>query len=69
MQELLRLLDWPEDFLNDKTMDHTIPYYPISLRRHGREVPMVLPFILQNSILIPCIINKGALSITYNERE
>lgn len=63
VQELNRLLKWPEGFLNEKTMTHTILYYPISLRRHGREVPAVLTFILKDSILIPCVIDKGAVSI------
>ncbi|KYK23233.1 hypothetical protein AYK24_07795 [Thermoplasmatales archaeon SG8-52-4] len=61
--ELLRLLDWPEDFLNDKTMYKTILYYPISLKREKREVPIVMPFILKNSIMIPCMIDKGPSSI------
>jgi hypothetical protein len=61
--ELLRLLDWPEDFLNDKTMYKTILYYPISLKREEREVPIVMPFILKNSIMIPCMIDKGPSSI------
>lgn len=63
VKELLRLLDWPENFLNDKTMYKTILYYPISLKRHNREVPIVMPFILKNSIMIPCMIDKGASSI------
>jgi hypothetical protein len=61
--ELLRLLDWPQDFLNEKTMKHIIPYYPISLKRHDREVPAVLPFILQNSIMTPCMVDEGSSSI------
>jgi len=61
--ELLRLLDWSDDFLNDKTMYKTILYYPISLKRHGREVPIVMPFILKNSIMIPCMADEGESSI------
>jgi hypothetical protein len=40
----------------------TILYYPISLKRNGREVPVVMPFILKNSIMIPCVIDKGDVS-------
>lgn len=61
--ELLRLLNWPKEFLNEKTMAHTILYYPISLKRHDREVPMVMPFILKDSIMIPCVIDDGKVSI------
>jgi len=62
-QELSDILDWPKDFLNDKTMTHTIIYYPISLKRHGREVPVVMPFILKDSIMTPCVIDDGEVSI------
>jgi hypothetical protein len=61
--EFLRLLKWPEGFLNEETMLHTILYYPISLRRLGREVPIVSPMILKDSILAPCIIDDGEVSI------
>ena len=61
--ELLRLLQWPEDFLSEESMIHTILYYPISLRRHGREVPVVMPVILKDSIVVPCIIDDGEVSI------
>ncbi|MFE3846128.1 FIST N-terminal domain-containing protein [Thermoplasmatota archaeon] len=60
--ELCRLLGWPDDLLNDKTMYKTILYYPISLKRHGREVPVVMPFILKNSIMMPCIVDEGISS-------
>jgi len=63
VHELYRLLDWPEGFLNEKTMAHTILYYPISLKRHGREVPAVMPTILKDSILTPCVVDKGKVSI------
>jgi len=61
--EFLRLLKWPEGFLNEETMLHTILYYPISLRRLGREVPVVTPLILKDSILVPCVIDDGEVSI------
>jgi len=62
-QELLRLLDWPNDFLNEKTMTKTILYYPMSLKRDGREVPIVTPGFLKESILVPCKIDDGEVSI------
>jgi hypothetical protein len=61
--ELLRLLHWPEGFLTEETMSHTILYYPISLKRHGREVPIVMPVIMKDSIVVPCIIDDGEVSI------
>jgi hypothetical protein len=61
--ELLRLLDWPEGFLTEETLMHTLLYYPISLRRHGREVPIVMPLIMKDSIFVPCIIDDGEVSI------
>jgi hypothetical protein len=61
--ELFRLLDWPEGFLTEETMIHTILYYPISLKRHGRKVPVVMPVILKDSIIVPCIIDDGEVSI------
>ena len=61
--ELLRLMNWREDFLNEDTMAHTIMYYPISFKRNNREVPAVMPFILKDSIMIPCVIDKGRSSI------
>jgi len=63
VSELYKILNWPEGFLNDKTMTHTIIYYPISLHRHGREVPVVMPFILKDSIMVPCVIDSGGVSI------
>lgn len=61
--EFLRLLKWPEGFLTEETMLHTILYYPISLRRLSREVPVVSPLILKDSILVPCVIDDGEVSI------
>jgi hypothetical protein len=63
VEELYNVLNWPPGFLNEKTMTNTILYYPISLQRHGREVPAVLTFILKNSIMTPCIVDKGKVSI------
>jgi len=62
-KELSRLLNWPDGFLNEKTMALTIPYYPISLKRHGREVPAVMPFALKESIMTPCVIDDGEVSL------
>jgi len=61
--ELLRLLEWPNGFLNEKTMAHTMPYYPISLQRQGRDIPIVMPAILKNSIMTPCKIDDGNVVI------
>jgi hypothetical protein len=61
--ELLRLLNWPEGFLTEETMMHTLLYYPISLKRNGRAVPVVMPLIMKDSILVPCIIDDGEVSI------
>lgn len=61
--ELYRLLDWPEDFLTEKTMMHRILYYPISLKRHGRQMPAVMTIILKNSIVTPCAIDADEVSI------
>jgi len=63
LNELYKLLNWPEDFLNEKTMANTILYYPISLKRNEREVPAVMTFILKDSILVPCVIDKDEVSI------
>ncbi|OYT29528.1 hypothetical protein B6U98_02015 [Thermoplasmatales archaeon ex4572_165] len=63
VQELNRILGWPEDLLNEKTMLSTILYYPISLRRKDREVPVVMPFIMNDSIMCPCVIDEGESSI------
>ncbi len=62
-EELLHLLNWPEGFLNEKTMALTIPYYPISLKRRGKEIPVVMPFALKHSIATPCIIDGGEVFI------
>ncbi len=61
--ELLKLLRWPEGFLTEETMLHTILYYPISLKRRGREVPVVMPMIMKDYIFVPCIIDDGKVSI------
>jgi len=63
VKTLLKLLDWPEGYLNEKTMFHRILYYPISLHRHGREVPVVMPFILKDAIVTPCLVDKSEVSI------
>ncbi|MGF3555197.1 MAG: FIST N-terminal domain-containing protein [Thermoplasmatota archaeon] len=62
-KELLHLLDWPQDFLSEKTMTRTILYYPISYKRSGREVPIVTPGFIRDSILVPCKIDGGNVSI------
>ncbi len=61
--ELLKLLNWPEGFLTEETMSHTILYYPISLRRRGRKVPVVMPVIMKDCIIVPCVIDDGEVSI------
>lgn len=63
LKELYRILNWPEGFINEKTMEHTILYYPISLKRGVHKVPVVMPFILNQSIMTPCLIDKGDVSI------
>lgn len=63
VEELYRILNWPDGFLNEKNMVHRIIYYPISLRRHEREVPVVMPFILKNSIMTPCVTDKDKVNI------
>jgi len=62
-EELSRILNWPDGFLNEKSMALTIPYYPISLKRNGQEVPVVMPFVLKDSIATPCIIDADEVSI------
>ncbi len=61
--EFLHLLKWPEGFLTEETMLHTILYYPISLKRRGREVPVVTPLIMKDYIIVPCIIDDGEVCI------
>ena len=61
--ELLHLLNWPEGYLSEETMLHTVLYYPISLKRRGREVPVVMPLIMKDYIVVPCIIDDGDVSI------
>ncbi|MDH7507648.1 MAG: FIST N-terminal domain-containing protein [Candidatus Thermoplasmatota archaeon] len=61
--ELYKILNWPNNFLNEETMHYRILYYPISLRRHGRDVPVVMPAILKDYIVTPCIIDKGEVKI------
>ncbi len=57
--ELYRLLNWPDGFLNEKNLYNKILYYPLSLKRHGREVPVVMPFILKDYIGVPCKVEEG----------
>jgi hypothetical protein len=59
LEEFYRIMNWPAGFINEKTMEHTILYYPISLKRENREVTVVMPFILKNSIMTPCLIDAG----------
>lgn len=63
LEELYRVLNWPPGFLNEKTMIHTILYYPISLKRHDKEVPAVLTLIIGKSIMVPCMVDEGKVSI------
>ena len=57
--ELYRILNWPKGFLNEKTMGHTILYYPISVKRNKREFPVVMPYFLKKSVMTPCVIDNG----------
>lgn len=63
VEELYRLLNWPEGFLNEEAMLDRILYYPISLKRQGRKVPAVMLFIFKDSILTPCVNDEGEVSI------
>jgi len=44
-------------------MGHTILYYPISVKRHEREIPVVMPYFLKDSVMTPCVIDEGEVSI------
>ena len=61
--ELHKILNWPKGFLDERTMLYRILYYPISPKRHGREVPTVMPYILKDSIMTSCAIDEGEVSI------
>ena len=63
VKTLLELLDWPEGYLNEKTMFHRILYYPICIKRNMRDVPVVMPFILKDAIVTPCQVDKSEVSI------
>ncbi len=61
--ELLKILNWPSDFLNEKTMSHTILYYPLCIERHNHKIPAEIVFILKDSFLVPCSIDSDTISI------
>ena len=63
VSELYDLFEWPEEFLDEKTMLYRILYYPISSKRHGREVPVVMLFIIGESIVTPCMVEKGKVNV------
>ncbi len=63
VSELYKLLNWPDEFLDEKTMLYRILYYPISSKRSGREVPAVMLFIIGESIVTPCMMEKGKVSV------
>ena len=54
--ELYRLLNWPKSFLNNK---YRILYYPLELKRHGKEVPTVIALILDDFIVTPYKVESG----------
>jgi hypothetical protein len=61
--ELLRILHWPEGFLDEKTVLRRILYYPISSRSNGKEIPSVMAAIVNKSIISPCILEEGEVNI------
>lgn len=63
VQELHKLLNWPKGFLSEETMLSKILYYPFSLKRGHREVPVVMTLIVEDSIVTPCMVDKGKVSI------
>ena len=63
VSELYDLLGWSKNFLNEETILHRILYYPISVNRFGKEVPVVMPAIIKESIITPCLVNRGDASI------
>lgn len=63
VQELHKLLNWPEGFLSEETMLSKILYYPFSLKRGHREVPVVMTVIIEDSIVTPCMVDEGEVSI------
>ncbi|MEF8849056.1 MAG: FIST N-terminal domain-containing protein, partial [Candidatus Thermoplasmatota archaeon] len=59
VDEITNLLGWPDDFIDDETMYKTILYYPILVKNKDRESPVVMPFIMKDSIMIPCVFEEG----------
>ena len=63
VRELYKLLNWPENYITNKTIFNILPYYPISIKKYGRDIAIVMPGILGDSILIPCDIDEKEVSI------
>jgi len=57
--EIYRLLNWPKNFLKEETLFQKLLYYPLSLKKSGREVPAVMAIILGDYIVTPCKVEEG----------
>ena len=67
LQELLRLLKWPKEILNEETWLKTTFYFPIggktSLYSKKEDSPHVIGIILGNSLLLACKLHGSHASI------
>jgi len=51
VQEFLRVLSWPSDFLDEKKVYTTVPYYPLGFDKGDYIRPAVTPYFFGNYIL------------------
>ena len=67
LQELLRLLNWPEEILNEETWLKTTFYFPLGGRSSQKSTnddsPHVIGIILGNSLLLTCKLHGSHASI------
>ena len=61
--ELYRILNWPPNFLSDETILNKILYYPLSVKRGEKEVPLIMAMILKDFIVTPGKVKEGEVWI------
>ncbi|MEM4258610.1 MAG: FIST N-terminal domain-containing protein [Candidatus Thermoplasmatota archaeon] len=65
VEEFLRILDWPVDFLDEKKVYTTVPYYPLGFDKGKYVVPAVTPYFYGNCILTSYpVVDKNIFILT-----
>lgn len=59
VDELYRILGWPQDFITEKNIENRMLYYPLLIKKGEREYPVVMCGIINKYIVTPAVVDEG----------